>query len=307
MPVSVVIVLAFIVLSLVLFLIMYLFVPARSVLDERLSSFDQGSAEAEGVVLGQKKPPGAWQIFLGKLGRSVPLRPSEYGKYARMLVSAGIRAEMVPVFLGFKFFSVAVLGGLFVIYGIPAGSAGLHILLIALIFAIIGYLLPTYWLMAKIKARKLSIFQDLPDILDLMMVCVEAGLSVDAAMIRIAGSGHYESSALAQEMKQCVQEIRAGKPRHESLRDMGERTEEEDLRGFAAMLIQSERLGTSLVEALRIHSDTLRTKRRQKAEEQAAKTTIKLLFPLVFFLLPAIMVVVVLPAIIRILSFLTGL
>jgi tight adherence protein C len=125
-------------------------------------------------------------------------------------------------------------------------------------------------------------------------------------MIRIAEDKQYSTSPLAKEMKQAVQETRAGKPRHESLKDMGQRTMEDDLKSFSAMLVQTERLGTSLADSLRIHSDSLRTKRRQMAEEQAAKTTVKLVFPLVFFLFPSMFVVVLVPALIRLTRFLEG-
>ena len=104
-------------------------------------------------------------------------------------------------------------------------------------------------------------------------------------------------------MRAALQETRAGKPRYEALKDMGERAMEDDLRAFAAMLIQTERLGTSLANSLRVHSDSLRTKRRQRAEEEAAKTTVKLLFPLVFLLMPAMLIVVLAPALIRIMKF----
>ncbi len=108
-------------------------------------------------------------------------------------------------------------------------------------------------------------------------------------------------------MKQAIQETRAGKPREEALKDMGERAMEDDLRAFTAMLIQTERLGTSLADSLRVHSDSLRTKRRQYAEEEAAKTSVKLLFPLTFLLMPAMFVVVLLPAAIKILKMFSGL
>jgi tight adherence protein C len=170
--------------------------------------------------------------------------------------------------------------------------------------AIVGFLIPSLWLSRKVKNRKLRIFYDLPDILDLMTVCVEAGLSIDAAMVRIAGDRQFENSPLAREMMTAVQETRAGKSRHEALRDMGERSMEDDLKAFSAMLVQTERLGTSLADSLRIHSDSLRTKRRQLAEEEAAKTSIKLLFPLVFLLLPALFVVLLIPALIRLTRFL---
>jgi tight adherence protein C len=190
-----------------------------------------------------------------------------------------------------------------VFYGIPfEENSGLRILT-AVAVAIAGFVLPSFWLSRRVKKRKLEFFHDLPEVLDLMTVCVEAGLSMDAAMIKICEDPHMQKSPLVGEMKVVLQEVRAGKPRFEALRDMGTRTMVEDLRSFAAMLIQTERLGTSLAQSLKVFSDQLRTIRMQKAQEEAAKTTIKLVIPLVFFILPALFVVMLLPAIIKIAKF----
>ncbi|MBU2578388.1 type II secretion system F family protein, partial [Patescibacteria group bacterium] len=164
------------------------------------------------------------------------------------------------------------------------------------------FLIPSLWLSNKVKKRQLQIFHDLPDLLDLMTVCVEAGLSMDAAMIKVNEDQQFKKSPLASEMKIAIQETRAGKPRLEALRDMGERAKVDDLKDFAAMLIQTERLGTSLAQSLRVFSDSLRTVRRQRAEEAAAKTAVKLLFPLVFLIFPALLLVILGPGIIRIMK-----
>ena len=176
-------------------------------------------------------------------------------------------------------------------------------LLSAVALAIVGFILPSFWLSRRVKQRQLQIFHDLPEVLDLMTVCVEAGLSMDAAMIKVCEDPNLKKSPLIDEMKIVLQEVRAGKPRLEALRDLGERTMVEDLKAFAAMLIQTERLGTSLSQSLRVFSDTLRTIRMQKAQEEAAKTTVKLVFPLVFFILPALFVVMLLPALIKLSQF----
>jgi len=139
-----------------------------------------------------------------------------------------------------------------------------------------------------------------------MTVCVEAGLGMDAAIIKITEERQFSKHVLAQEFKIVSQEIRAGKPRAGALRDLGERTGVDDIRALVALLIQTERLGASLARSLRVHSDTLRTKRRQKAEEAAAKTTIKLIFPLAFFIFPALLVVLLGPAVIKIFDTLLG-
>jgi tight adherence protein C len=166
--------------------------------------------------------------------------------------------------------------------------------------AIVGYLLPSYWLHAKKSNRQTQIFHTLPDVLDLITVCVEAGLSMDAALMRVTETPQFDSDPLAQEVRVVTMETRAGKPRIESLKDMAERTMVDDVRAFITMLSQTERFGTSLSLALRTFSDSLRVRRRQIAEEAAAKTTIKMIFPLILFIFPALLVVILGPAIIQI-------
>jgi tight adherence protein C len=185
-------------------------------------------------------------------------------------------------------------------YGIPVEKDMTMKVLTVVGLIIVGFLIPTFWLRRKVQKRQLSIFHDLPDLLDLMTVCVEAGLSMDAAMIKVYEDEQFQRSPLSRELRIATQETRAGKPRLEALRDMGERTMVEDLKAFAAMLIQTEKLGTSLAQALRVYSDSLRTIRRQIAEEAAAKTTIKLLFPLIIFIFPALLFVILGPSVIRV-------
>ena len=205
--------------------------------------------------------------------------------------------------MGFKIvLTIALPAAYLIFYGIPAEKDFTTKVLFTVALTIIGFLAPTFWLRYKVNKRQLTIFHDLPDLLDLMTVCVEAGLSMDAAMIKINEDEHFRKSPLAKEMKIAIQETRAGKPRLEALRDMGERTMVSDLRDFAAMLIQTEKLGTSLAVSLRVFSDSLRTIRRQQAEEAAAKTAVKLIFPLAFFIFPALLLVILGPAAIRIMK-----
>ena len=149
-------------------------------------------------------------------------------------------------------------------------------------------------------------FHSLPDVLDLLTVCVEAGLGLDASIIKISEEKQFSKHVLAHEFIIVSREIRAGKPRTDALRDLGERTGVEDIKALVALLIQTDRLGASLARSLRVHSDSLRTKRRQLAEEAAAKTTIKLVFPLALFIFPSLLVVLLGPAMIRIYSTLLG-
>jgi tight adherence protein C len=300
MPLFGVIILFFLGLSLLVFILIYAVIPKKSVLEERLE--DMSSPEAEAAVY-LERPPSAMEKFLGNLGGKVPLSPKDYNKYMKDLVAAGYRKELMPVFLGTKFFLMAGLPAAYVLlYALPSGVDSIVMALSAIALGIIGLLAPSFWLRRKVKQRQLRIFHDLPDVLDLMTVCVEAGLSMDAAILRIASDRQFSRSPLSKELKFTTYEVRAGKPREEAVRDLGERSMLDDLKSFTAMLIQTERLGTSLADSLRVHSDGLRTRRRQRAEEAAAKTAIKLLFPLVFLIMPALFVVMLMPALLRIIK-----
>lgn len=300
MTLYLIVILVFLGTAMMVFFIAYQFLPRKSFLEERIEdlSAEAGRPSVSPLV---RMPATPWERFLERLGRMINLSPSNQNAYIRMLVAAGLRRERFPIFMGLKIFLAVALPFTYLVsYGIPLGKSTAVVFLFTVALAIIGFIAPGFWLSAKVRKRQLKIFYDLPDVLDLMTICVEAGLSLDAAMIRITESSQFEKNPLATELKMAMQETRAGKPRQDALRDMGERTMVDDLKSFSAMLIQTERLGTSLAESLRIHSDSLRIKRRQMAEEAAAKTSIKLLFPLAFLLFPAMFVVVLLPALIRI-------
>ncbi|MCS7157270.1 MAG: type II secretion system F family protein [Blastocatellia bacterium] len=170
------------------------------------------------------------------------------------------------------------------------------------VLALIGLSAPSLVLDSMITRRRERIQRSLADAVDLMVACVEAGLSINAAILRVSQELKTAHPDIAQELHLCALEIRAGKPRDEAFRALGERTGVKDMKALAAMLIQTERFGTSIARALRVFADSLRTKRRQRAEEAAAKTTIKLIFPLVFFIFPAILVVLLGPGLIRIME-----
>jgi tight adherence protein C len=280
----------------VLLFLLYVAYPEKSVVKERIENLHPQVEEIRLEV-----PLTGWQKFLGRLGKNVPMRPEDYSKYQKMLVAAGIRKERITIFMGMKLLLTIILPAAYLVfYGIPVEKDLSSKMLISIGLAILGYVLPTFWVSHKLKKRQTRIFHDLPDLLDLMTVCVEAGLSMDSAMIKVCEDRQFKKSPLATEVKIATSETRAGKPRLDALRDMGERTMVDDLKSFSAMLVQTERLGTSLAQSLRIFSDSLRTIRRQKAEEAAAKTSVKLIFPLVFFIFPAILIVILGPGIIRI-------
>ncbi len=286
----------FVAVALLTSVILFPILTRRGVVEERLEKLVTREYERPAPSLIAKKEP--WQAFLAQLGGKVPVAPKEQTRYTRMLVAAGFKKESLLVFLGSKVLLAAALPAAYAfLYALPKGDLikG-DTLLIVIALAITGFLLPSFWLGHMVKKRQTEIFHTLPDILDLLTVCVEAGLGIDAALIRVSENPQFKGNPLAEEFKIAAMETRAGKPRSDALKDVAERTMEEDVRAFVAMLAQTERFGTSLSMALRVHSDTLRTKRRQIAEEAAAKTAIKIIFPLAFFIFPALMVVLVGPA-----------
>ncbi len=165
-----------------------------------------------------------------------------------------------------------------------------------------GFYLPNFILNRQIEARQKMLTEGLPDALDLLVVCVEAGLGLNAAMKRVADDFKVSNPAISQEFTIANLEILAGLEREQALRNLAERTGVEDLATLCAILIQAERFGTSIATALRVQSDTLRTNRRQRLEEKAAQTPVKLIFPLLLFIFPALMVVILGPAIIQVME-----
>jgi tight adherence protein C len=166
--------------------------------------------------------------------------------------------------------------------------------------AAIGYYLPNLVLARMVFLRQRELFENFPDAIDLMTVCVEAGLGLDAAMNKVAEEIRIKSKVLAEELHLVNLEMRAGRTREQALRNLALRTGVEEVEGLVTMLIQADRFGTSIAASLRVHSDMLRTKRRQKAEEAAAKIALKLLFPLIFFIFPSLLLVLLGPAFIQI-------
>jgi tight adherence protein C len=166
---------------------------------------------------------------------------------------------------------------------------------------VLGFLLPGFWLDRKVRVRQKAIRNGLPDALDLLIVSLEAGSSLDGAIAKAGEELAGPHPALADELRLITTEIRAGKPRSEAMKNFAERTRVADVRSLVSMLLQTDRFGTSVAQALRTHAATSRTKRRQMAEERAAKVGVKLVFPLVFFLFPALYTVILGPLVIRIL------
>ncbi len=232
---------------------------------------------------------------LKTLGSKVPRSPAEMGKLQQRLVTAGYRGnEAVTIFLGLRI-GLALL--LFALFGSPIAIRPNFFMAIAACG--LGYILPGIVLARKAKGRQHKIRLGLPDALDLLVVSVEAGLGLDQAIQRVSDELAFAHPELAEEMRLINLELRAGKARSDALRNFGERTQVDDVISLVAMLIQTDKFGTSVAQSLRVHSETSRTKRRQRAEEAAAKTGVKMVFPLVFCIFPAIWIVTIGPAAIK--------
>ena len=235
---------------------------------------------------------------LRKIGDVAPKSPSELTKLQRRLVAAGYRSpDAVKIFVGVRI-GCAVIA--FLLVALPVLMR--PNLLLALLAAVLGYVVPAMVLARLAKRRGHRIRLSLPDGLDLLVVSVEAGLGLDQAMLRVGEELGHAHPDLSEEMRLVNLELRAGKDRSEALRNLGERTDVDDVVSLVAILVQTDKFGTSVAQALRVHSDTLRTKRRQRAEEAAAKTGVKMVFPLVFCIFPSIYVVTLGPAAIKIIE-----
>ena len=238
------------------------------------------------------------QKILIDIGKLVPTSAKRVGYTKRMLARAGFRRpEAITAMQGAKTILPILL--LSAVYFTKVYERNpLFILGFA---GALGYLLPEFWLGARVKKRQKVLRTSLPDALDLLVVCVEAGLGLDQSLMRVAQELRIAHPELCDEMDLVGAEIRMGKTRIEALRELASRTGVDDIKSWVAMLVQTDRFGTSVAQSLRVHSDDLRTKRRQRAEEMAAKTTVKMVPALVFFIFPALFVVILGPAAISIL------
>ena len=230
-----------------------------------------------------------------RVGEKAPKSPKEMGQLRLRLTQAGFRRpEAMTIFFGIRVFFALGLFGLFSTSILMRPN-----MMVALGGLAIGYILPGMLLARMAKRRAHRIRLSLADMLDLLVVSVEAGLGLDQALTRVGQELAFAYPELADELRLINLELRAGKPRAEALRNLADRTGVDDLSSLVTMLIQTDKFGTSVATALRVYSETLRTKRRQRAEEAAAKTGVKMVFPLVICIFPAIWIVTIGPAAIK--------
>jgi len=254
-----------------------------------------GADNAEG------QPKGLWHYLrkteqvIRPLGEMIPRPPSDMSKLEKRLVEAGIRRkDGIYLFYGAQV-SLAVALSVVLAFTGHLGSSPVLYLILSVFF---GALLPDIWLKWKGHRRRDKIEFGLPDSLDLLVVCVEAGLGLDQSLMRISQEMRKAHPDLSDELQVYALEVNAGRSRAAALRNLGERSGVDDLRALAAVLIQTDRFGTSVAQSLRVFSDTMRSKRRQRAEERAAKMGVKMIPPMVLFVFPSIFIVIIGPAII---------
>lgn len=242
------------------------------------------------------------------MGQKVALGKRSKEGVRDVLLHAGFRREgAVHVFAVLRMI-FALAFGTITVFGLTAMSATLDTwVLMTPLGALVGYMFPLLLLKRRATVRQQEIQKAIPDMLDLLVVCVEAGLGLNQALYRVATEIDSVSTATAEELAIANLEIRAGTPRMDALRGLARRTGLDDMSALVSMLVQTDRFGTSIGRALRVHSDALRTKRRQRVEEQAAKTTIQMIFPLALFIFPSIFVVLLGPAVFILKDILGGL
>jgi tight adherence protein C len=249
------------------------------------------------------------QDIVGRLGKEMVKRGNlDLKGWSKRLVQAGFWNPDAPrIFFGARVILAAGLVCVSVVAGALLSVRVPTTLLVALWLGMLGWWGPNWYVLQRRRTRRAELSAALADALDLLVACVEAGIGLNQALVRVAEEVRNISMALSAELMMVNLEIRAGTPRDQALRHLAERTGLEDIENLVSTLIQTERFGTSVGRALRVQADTLRQKRRQRAEEAAAKTTIKLVFPLVMFIFPSLFVVVLGPAAIQVVRALVGL
>lgn len=242
--------------------------------------------------------------ILKKIGTRTPSEAADDGHSKRIkFLKAGIRRENAPaIFYGLKYLFIILFPSIFMIIRLTVFEIVSRPLTITIfvIVTLFGYYLPDIWLRHKTDKRKERLLKTLPDALDLLVICVEAGMGLDEGVNRVAGEIKLTSPELSDEFKLLSLEQRAGKDRPDALRDLALRTDIEEMKNLVTLLVQADKFGTSVATTLRVYSDTFRTQRMQKAEELAAQIPVKLIFPLILFILPSLFVAILGPAAIRI-------
>lgn len=272
--------------------------PASAATERLRRMSGKGAASAASVSIMEESPVADFaERIATPLTRLVPPSAAEARKLQKQLMQAGYRSQNAPIiFRAIQVASLAIFPGMVaLVCAITARPFNSAIMLILFGF-VIGFFVPRYFLTRMIRSRQLRLRWGLADALDLMVVSIEAGLGLNAAMLRVSEELRDVHPDISMEFEIANLEIRVGRERDEALRNLAERTGVDDLRSLVAMLIQADRFGTSIARAVRVFSDSLRTKRRQRAEQAAQKAAVKLLFPLACFLFPTLFIAILGPA-----------
>jgi tight adherence protein C len=259
----------------------------------------QPAGETSALTMDLPIAAGELDPRLARANRFLPKSPKDMSRLQKRMARVGYRRPMAPVIYTICEFGLPAILLLLCMFFLGP-TRGLFIGACAAIF---GYMLPGFWLSRQAEKRKKLIGNGLPDALDLLIVCVEAGMGLDQAISKAAEELVVSHPSLADELGIITTEIRAGKSRIEAFKNLSARTQVEDVRQLVSMLVQTDRFGTSVSQALRTMAEVSRTKRRQRAEEKAQKLGVKLIFPLVFCLFPAMFVVTIGPAVIKFVRF----
>ena len=264
--------------------------------DWRVRAADRISPRPAAAIPLLPSPSLIWRDLVKRMGFFVPASPKDLPRLKRWLVRAGFRNPAAyRVFYGARALSILVFAPVGAILGLRSD----HLLLYSGIAMMVGYMLPMQYLTFRIRRRQRAIEKGLPNALDLMVVCVESGLGLDQTTVQVAKELQSAYPEICDEFVVMNLEMRAGKRRAEALHNLAERTGVEELKKLVAVLIQTDKFGTSIAQSLRGHSDYMRVMARQKAEEQAAKLAVKLVFPIFFCVLPSLFVVTVGPVLTR--------
>jgi tight adherence protein C len=269
----------------------------RQAMLQRISSVITPAQKERGVLATMQQSGFTLGNISDQLEKVLPKNQADASTIQKKLTMAGYRSDAaVNLFTGIRY----LLPVLFLAIVWITNLVAFNQLLVSVLALGVGYLLPDIGIRYLVSQRQKKIRKGLPDVLDMLVICIEAGLSLDQATQRTAQELGPSQPVLSDELGLVVLEQRAGRPRSEAWRNMAERTGEENVRNLVSMLVQAEQFGTSVAKTLRVHSDTLRTKRVQQLEEAAAKLTVKIIFPLVFFIFPSLFVVTLGPAMITI-------
>ena len=294
--------LTFVVTLTVITVLLYALSPGRVDIIGRLSRISGVAVTREEPKFVEKQAE-KMRTTLADLGKILPAPSTSGGSRDKLLIiRAGYRnPDTILMIRGLKI--VFPIAGLAAVYFTGLYRANPYMFVPLALLA--GYLIPDFWLTWKVRSRQRRLRRALPDALDLLVICVEAGLGLELALMKVSQELRITHRELSDEFQLVNLEMRVGRTRIEALHELGRRTGLDDIKSLVAMLVQTERFGTSIAQSLRVYSDDMRIRRRQRAEEMSAKTTVKMVPPLVFFIFPALMVVILGPAVITLIRQLT--